>query len=87
MATAAVRVSDELLDDVKRVAALRRDTPGRLLAQAWSEYVATHRDEIATDFEDVARMLREGDRDGLVRFTQRTVRDRASTAAARANSD
>ena len=84
MATAAVRVSDELLDDVKRVAAIRGDTPGRLLAQAWSEYVAQHRDEIARDFEDVARMLRDGDRDGLVRFTQRSVRERAAAAAARA---
>jgi predicted transcriptional regulator len=84
MATVAVRVSEELLHDVRRVAAIRDDTPGALLAKAWGEFVARHRDEIARDFEDVAQMLRDGDRDGLVGFTQRSVRERAAAAAARA---
>lgn len=84
MATTAVRISDELLDDVKRLAGLRGSTPGSLLAQAWSEFVARHRDEIANDFEEVAQMVRNGDRDGLVGFTQRSVRERAAAAAARA---
>jgi predicted transcriptional regulator len=85
MATTAVRVSDELLEDVKRLAALRGDTPGALLAEAWSEFISRHRDEIAHDFEEVAQMLRQGDRDGLVGFTRRTVRARAAAAAERAN--
>jgi predicted transcriptional regulator len=84
MAT-AVRVSNELHEDVKRLAALRGVTPGALLADAWSEFIARHRNEIAHDLEEVAQMLREGDRDGLVGFTRRTVRVRAAAAAERAS--
>jgi predicted transcriptional regulator len=86
MATTAVRVSEELLEDVKRLAALRGETPGGLLAEAWSEFIARHREEIAADVEEVAQMLRQGDRDGLIGFTRRTVRARAAAAAERANS-
>ena len=83
--TAAVRVSTELLEDVKRIAALRGGTPGAVLADAWAEFVARHRDEIANDFEEVAAMLGAGDRAGLVCFTQRTARARAAAAAERAS--
>jgi hypothetical protein len=84
MATTAVRVSDELLEDVKRVGAIRGEKVGSLLARAWAEYVAQHRDEIANDFENVARMLREDDREGLVAFAKRDVHRRAAAAADRA---
>jgi hypothetical protein len=85
MASVAVRVEEAFLEDVKRLAALRGETPGALLAEAWTEFVERHRGEIASDFEAVAEMFRNGDRKGLAAFSARTRESRADAAAARAN--
>jgi hypothetical protein len=81
--TTAVRVPDEVLDEVKRIAALTGDTPGNMLAQAWTEFIERHRDELSVQFTEVARMLREGDKNGLASLSKQTRAVRASAAAAR----
>jgi hypothetical protein len=85
MSTTAVRVEEDLLDDVKRIAAMRGKTPGQLLAQAWLEFLETHRVEITEQFNEVARMFREGDKDGLAQLSKQSRRARAEAAAAQAS--
>lgn len=84
MSTTAVRISEEILDDVRRIATVRGDTPGALLAEAWTEFMERHRDEISAQFADVARMIRDGDRDGLRALSASTRSARAEAAAAKA---
>jgi hypothetical protein len=85
MSTTAVRIEEDLLSDVKRIAAMRGETPGELLAQAWLEFIERHRVEIAEQFGDVARMFREGDREGLAQLSKQSRRARAEAAAAKAS--
>jgi hypothetical protein len=85
MSTTAVRVEEDLLSDVKRIAAMRGETPGQLLAKAWQEFLETHRAEIAEQFNEVARMFREGDKNGLAQLSSQSRRARAEAAAAEAS--
>jgi len=86
VSTVAVRIPDDIHADVKAVAALRGKTPGAMLAQAWLEFTDRHRGQISADFEAVARMFREGDREGLADLSRQTRRERAEAAAAAARS-
>lgn len=84
MSTVAIRIPDDIHADVKAVAAMRGKTPGTMLAQAWLEFTERHRGEISADFDAVARMFREGDREGLAELSRQTRRERAEAAAAAA---
>jgi hypothetical protein len=84
VSTTAVRIQEELLTDVKRIAAIRGETPGKLLAQAWVEFIERHRAEIAEQFGEVARMFRDGDSEGLAELSKQTRRARAEAAASAA---
>jgi hypothetical protein len=81
MSTTAVRVQDDLLEEVKRIAAMRGETAGDLLAKAWEEFLERHREEFSQQFNEVARMLREGDKEGLASLSKRSRVVRAAAAA------
>ena len=81
MATAVVRIDEAVLAGVKVVAGMRGQAPGEVLAQAWSEFSERHRAEISADFERVAEMMRNGDREGLLEFMRLTRSARAEVAA------
>lgn len=76
-----VRVSEDLLDDVRRIGALQGKAPGEMLAQAWGDYLDRHRDEIAENFERAAVLIRAGDTHGLAEHVGRNRRARAEAAA------
>ena len=76
-----VRVSEELLDDVRRIAALQGKAPGEMLGEAWGVYLERHREEIAEDFERAADLIRSGDTKGLAEHLGRNRRARAEAAA------
>jgi hypothetical protein len=78
-----VRVPDSVLTGAKQLAGLRGCQPGDVLADAWSEYLANHRDEFAQDLEEAARLLRTGTLDDLAAFLGRDNQERAKEAAAR----
>ena len=77
-----LRVPEHLHGETMRLAALRGKQPGQLLAEAWDEYVANHRQEFAADLEKAAALLRDGTLDQLAAFTSRSVDARATEAAA-----
>ncbi len=83
---ASVRVSDDMHQETRRVAALRGDTPGALLAEAWKEYMLNHKEEFAAELEQAARIVRNGTQQDLVDFANRNNREKAERAAARIRS-
>ena len=80
-----VRVPDELLEDVRRIAALQGRAPGEILARAWQDFIDRHREEIARDFERAAELIRSGDTPALSEHVGRNRRVRAEAAARAAN--
>lgn len=84
MSTGVVRVPESVLQESKRIAALKGVQPGDLLAEAWREYLKNHREGFAADLEEAARLLREGSLDDIARFASRSVDERAAAAAAAA---
>jgi len=82
MSSSVIRLPDDTAASVKSVAALYGETPGTRLAQAWAEYLERHQEEFGRQFNEVARMMRENDIDGLVKFQMVGAEDRAAEAAA-----
>jgi hypothetical protein len=70
MSTNVIRVPSEVHDQVSRVSELVKQTPGELLAAAWTEYVKRHQDDFAADLQRAAELLRNGTLDDLVEFAQ-----------------
>ena len=71
--------------DAKTIDAMRGKVPEEVLTAAWREYLTNQHDEIAKDFEIAAKLIREGNMEGLAehagRFTQEEAK--ASAKAAR----
>jgi hypothetical protein len=82
-----LRVPEDLYESARRIAGLQGRQASELLGEAWDLYLATHREQFAADFEEAARLLREGDPEGLSQLASRSVRDRATAAAEAARSE
>jgi hypothetical protein len=85
--TRVLRVPEQVHEEATEIAALRRSQPGELVAEAWREYIAKHRDEFAADLERAAKLLRDGTLDELASFTSRNADARAAEAVERLNSE
>lgn len=83
MASTTVRVSIDLHEQTRQIAALRGETPGDLLAKAWDEYMEKHREDFALELEAAARLIRDGSREELVQYVNRNNREKARRASAR----
>lgn len=81
--TAPVRVPEEMLAEVKAIAALRGQTPGDALAQAWAEFVEKHKASLSEQFDEIGRILRERDAATYLERTRTARRTRAEAAAAK----
>lgn len=86
MSTRVVRVPEDTHNEATQVAALRQVQAGELLADAWREYMETHREEFAKDLEKTAKLLRDGTLKKLTEFTSRNAEARAAKAVERLNS-
>lgn len=84
--TRVLRVPEQVHNEATEIAALRRSQPGHLVAEAWREYIANHRNEFAADLEKTAKLLRDGTLDELAAFTSRNADARAEQAIERLNS-
>lgn len=84
--TAVVRVPDEMLDEARRIAALRGTQTGAIIAEAWKHYMHSNREQFATDLEHAAKLLRDGTLDQLADFASRDADARGEAAAQRARS-
>jgi hypothetical protein len=76
-----VRLPEELYANVRKIAALQGRQPAEVLTEAWQQYLAKHREELAADFEEAAHLIREGDTEGLAGLASRSVEARAAGAA------
>jgi hypothetical protein len=83
--TKVIRVPAEVQEEAMELAALRRQQSGHLIADAWREYMANHREEFAADLEKAAALLRDGTLEELAAFASRNVEARASAAHQRAH--
>jgi predicted transcriptional regulator len=84
--TTTIRVSTEIQSEISRIAALRGVSSGELLGEAWREFLATHRSDLAEDLEQAAQILRGGTTQDLADFLSRDVPERAKRAAEAARS-
>lgn len=81
--TAPVRIPEEMLTEVKQIAAMRGQTPGDALAQAWAEFIERNKNAISEQFDEVGRLLREKDTVTFLERTRSPRRARAEAAAAK----
>jgi len=82
--TTTVRISKDLSSEVAKIAALRGQTSGDLLAEAWKEFLARNKDAFAKDMEEAAKIIRTGTTNDLAAFISRDVSTRAKAAAEQA---
>jgi hypothetical protein len=76
-------IPQDVRQGVRLLAAMQGTQPGEILIRAWREFLARHREVLDRESEEVRRMLREGDSEGLAAYANRFVRERAKEAAAR----
>jgi hypothetical protein len=82
-----LRVPEQIHDEATQIAKLRHSQPGHLVAEAWREYIANHREEFAADLEKTAQLLRDGTLSQLAEFSSRNADARAAKAVERLNSN
>jgi hypothetical protein len=78
-----VYIPAEIRNSVAALAKRQGVTPEKVVAQAWREYFARHREELQQDFERVGKMIRSGDTDALVEYTAGDIDERAELAVRR----
>jgi hypothetical protein len=78
--TSIVRVPTDVHTEAKRIAALQGQATGEVIAAAWREYLANHREEFASDLEEAARLMRDGTLDQLAEFASRHAEARAEAS-------
>jgi hypothetical protein len=79
--TVVVRLPEDFVDNVKQVAALQGRHYTDALADAWAQYLETHREQLAATFEEAAALIRAGDTSALAELASRSVDARAAAAA------
>ena len=80
--TKVVRVPETVHAEATRLAALRGETAGDLMAEAWREYLATHKEEFAMELEHASQIIRNGTLNDLADYLSSSAKSRADTAAA-----
>ncbi len=74
------RISEETHESARKIAALQGRSLSDLLDDAWSDYLDKHREQLAATFEEAAKLLREGDTEGLAALASESVEARAAAA-------
>lgn len=82
--TTTVRISKDLNSEVAKIAALRGQTSGDLLAKAWQEFLAKNKDAFAKEMEEAANIIRTGTTKDLAAFLSENVDAHAEAAAQQA---
>jgi hypothetical protein len=76
-----VRLPEDVYESARRIAALQGRQASDLIGEAWGQYLESHREQFAADFEQAAHLLRTGDTKGLTELASRSARVRADEAA------
>jgi hypothetical protein len=83
--TVVVRISEEAHESARRIAALQGRSLTDLLDDAWNDYLEKHREDFAAKFEEAAKLLRQGDTEGLAALASESVEARAAAAVSARN--
>lgn len=76
-------IPEEVRSSVQVLAEKEGVDPSEVLRRAWGEFLDRHRDVLDSESNEVRRMLKENDREGLAAYASRHNRERAKQAAAR----
>lgn len=79
--TVVVRLPEDVLAGARQTGALKGRSAAEMVTEAWRQYMESHRDELAAEYEEVAELLRRGDSEALREFASRSVVERAERAA------
>jgi len=79
--TVVVRLPEDVLASARQTGALKGRSAAEMVAEAWRQYLESHRDELAVEYEEAAELLRRGDGEALREFASRSVVERAEQAA------
>ena len=79
-----VTIPDALNDEIAAIARLAGQDPGQMLTVAWQEFLDRHHDLMAATYSNMARLMKENDRAGLIELVTRSA---AAHARATAPSD
>jgi hypothetical protein len=63
--------------DVSALAALQGREPDDVVAEAVQVFMDEHREQLAADYENIARMMREGDTEGVAEYSKRFAKKTA----------
>lgn len=83
MASHPVRVPEGIVSQLRVVSAVFGRSPGDVLADAFNEYLAHHREELREQFELAQKYVLSGDIDTMMDVTQSSRQRRAKKAAER----
>lgn len=79
--TVVVRLPEDVLASARQTGALTGRSAAEMVTEAWRQYMESHRDEFAAEYEEAAELLRSGNSDALQAFASRSVVERAQQAA------
>lgn len=79
--TVVVRLPEDVLASARQAGALKGQSAAEMVTEAWRQYMESHHDELAADYEEAAELWRRGDPEALLEFASRSVVERAERAA------
>jgi hypothetical protein len=79
--TVVVRLPEDVLASARQTGALKGRTAAEMVTEAWRQYLESHHDEFAVEYEEAAELWRRGDSEALLEFASRSVVERAERAA------
>lgn len=83
METIPVRFPKDKYASLKTLAAMRGETPGALLSEAFQEYLNHHEEEFTRLFQHAQKYVTSQDYDGLTRLVDESRSRRVERAMAR----
>lgn len=83
METIPVRFPKDTYASLKTLAAMRGETPGALLSEAFQEFLNSHEDEFTRLFKHAQKYVASQDYDGLTRLVDESRSRRVERAMAR----
>lgn len=83
--TTSVEIPDALSEEIAAVASRAGREPGDLLAEAWRDFLIRNDEAMAARYREMAEMVRQNDRQGLIEAATRAVPSRARATRPRDN--
>lgn len=76
-----MRLPADVQVEARQAGAITGRSAAEMVTEAWRQYMESHRDELAAQYEEAAELLRRGDDVGMLEFASRSIVERAERAA------